>query len=78
MRLRLGAEHETWMIMSGIIALCALIVVAMWIMPIFGPRVTAITAVIVVAGIVLACFLICVPRAFARDALHGHRGRNGT
>jgi len=73
-RPHLSPEHESWMMMSGIIALCALVVVAAVILPVFGPRVAAIAAVIVVAGIVLGCFLICVPRAFARNTLYGHRG----
>jgi uncharacterized membrane protein YkgB len=72
-RLHLSPEHESWMLMSGIIGLCTLVVVAAVIMPLFGPRVAAVTAVVVVAGIVLGCFLICVPRAFARNTLHGHR-----
>jgi len=73
-RLRLSAEHETWMLMSGIIALCALVVVAAVILPVFGPRVAATSAVVVAGAIVLACFLICIPRAFPRNTLHGRRG----
>ncbi len=79
-RLRLRAEHETWMMMSALIALCALIVVAVLILPIFGPRVATITAVALVSFIVLACYLICVPRALARPAphhLHGGTRRDG-
>ncbi len=60
--------------MSGIVALCALVVVGVLIIPLFGPRVAAMTAVIVVGAIVLFCYVICVPRAFARIALHSNRG----
>lgn len=78
-RLRPRAEHETWMMMSGLIALCALIVVGVLILPIFGPRVAAITAVTLVSGIILVCYLICIPRAFVRpmsDHLHGGSHRD--
>lgn len=79
-RLRLRAEHETWMMMSGLIALCALIVVGVLVLPIFGPRVAAVTAVVLVSAIVLACYLICIPRALARAEsthLYGGSQRNG-
>ena len=62
------------MMMSGIVALCALVAVALLILPVFGPRAAAVTAIIVVGAIVLFCYLICVPRAFARNTLYGHRG----
>ena len=52
--------------MSGLIALCGLVVVALLVLPVFGPRVAAMTAVIVVVAIAFACYLICIPRAFAR------------
>lgn len=79
-RLRLRAEHETWMMMSGLIALCALIVVGGLVLPIFGPRVAAITAVAVVSIIVVICYFICIPRAvawLASDHLHGGTRRDG-
>ncbi|HEY6103932.1 MAG TPA: hypothetical protein VI007_11990 [bacterium] len=60
--------------MSGIIALCALVAVAAVVLPLFGPRVAAFSAVVVVAGIVFACFLICVPSASTRSTRHGLRG----
>lgn len=75
MRLRLRAEHETWMMMSGLIALCALIVVGVLVLPIFGPRVAVVTAAVLVSVIVLACYLICIPRALARaESTHLHGG----
>ena len=55
--------------MSGIIALCALVVVAVLVLPVFGPRVAAMTAVIGAVAIVLVCDLICIPRALARTAV---------
>lgn len=61
-RLGFRAEHETWMLMSALLALCALVVVAVLVLPLFGPRVAAMTAVSVVLGIVVVCHLICVPR----------------
>ncbi len=64
-RLRLRAEHETWMMMSALLALCALTVVAVLVLPFLGPRVAAGTAVVLVGGIILVCYLICVPRALA-------------
>jgi|GEM_PF-6657086 len=72
--LRLRAEHETWMMMSGLIALCALVVVGVLVLPVFGPRVAAVTAVVVVTTIVLICYLICVPRAAMRPAMTNYRG----
>lgn len=65
-RLWLRAEHETWMMMSGLIALCALIVVGVLVLPIFGARVAAVTAVVLVSAIVLVCYLICIPRVLVR------------
>ncbi|MDR7451325.1 MAG: hypothetical protein QN141_05280 [Armatimonadota bacterium] len=73
-RLRLRAEDETWMMMSGLIALCALTAVGVLILPIFGPRVAAVTAVVLVSAIVLVCYLICVPRALAGAASPHRRG----
>jgi len=60
--------------MSGLIALCGLAVVALLVLPAFGSRVAAMTAVIVVVAVVLACYLVCIPRAFARTAPPGVRG----
>lgn len=65
-RLRWRNEHESWMMMSGFLALCALVVVAVLIPPIFGAQVAGLTAVVAVTGIVLVCYLVCVPRALAR------------
>ncbi len=53
-------EHETWMMMSGLLALCALLAVGLLVLPAFGPQVAGITAVLVVLAIVLVCYLICV------------------
>jgi len=70
----LSGEHETWMWMSGLIALCGLAVVALLVLPFLGPRVAAMTAVIVVVAIVFVCYLVCLPRAFARATFHGAQG----
>ena len=71
---RPSAAHETWMFMSGIIALCGLVVVAAVILPVFGPRVAAVAGVAVVTAIVLLCYLVCIPRAFARTILRDFQG----
>jgi len=73
-RLLLRAGHETWMLMSGLIALCALIVVAVIVLPVFGPRVAAVTAGVLVSAIVLVCYLICVPGALESSASSRLRG----
>ena len=65
-RLGLGAEHENWMLLSGIVALCGLLAVGVLVLPFFGPRVAAVTAVAVVLGIFAACYVICIPGAFRR------------
>lgn len=62
-RLGVRAEHESWMFMSGLLALCTLLVVAVIVLPLFGPRVAATTAVSLVLGIMVVCYFICVPRA---------------
>jgi len=79
-RLGLGLEHESWMMMSGLIALCVLLAVALVVLPLFGARVAVITAVTAVLGILVICYIICVPRAFLRRTpatpagRHVHRG----
>ncbi len=55
-------DHENWMMMSGLIALCVLLAVAVVVMPLFGPRVAAVTAVALVTAISVVCYLLCVPR----------------
>lgn len=75
-RLGLGPEHESWMMMSGLIALCVLLAVALIVLPLFGPRVAAITALAAVLGIFTICYIICVPRAFLRRTPAGPAGRN--
>ncbi len=62
-RIRLGAEHENWMMMSGLLALCALPVIGILVLPLFGARAAALTGLAVVLAIVGICYLICVPRA---------------
>lgn len=57
---RLRPEHESWMMMSGLLALCALLAVGLFVLPAFGPPVAGITAGVVVLAIVLVCYLICV------------------
>ena len=64
--LRLRAEHDTWMMMSLMLALCAVLVVAVLVLPRFGLRVAAVTAVATILGIVMICYLACVRRATAR------------
>jgi hypothetical protein len=79
-RLGLGPEHESWMMMSGLVALCVLLAVALVVPPLFGARVAVITAVTAVLGILVICYIICVPRAFLRGTpatpacRHVHRG----
>lgn len=68
-RLRLTAEHETWMAMSGLLALCVLAVVALLVLPLFGPRIAAVTAVTLVVGILTLCYFVCVSRSLP----HGRR-----
>ena len=65
-RLGVGEEHENWMLLSGLIALCALLAVGVLVLPLFGPRVAAVTAVAMVLGIFAACYVICIPGAFRR------------
>jgi len=61
-RLRLRAEHETWMMMSVALSLCTLLVIAVLVLPVFGPRVAAVTAASAVLGILIVCYLVCVTR----------------
>lgn len=68
------AEHETWMMMSALLALCALIIVGVLVLPFFGTRVAAMTAVALVSIIVLVCYLICIPRVLTRSAATHLRG----
>ena len=64
--LRLRAEHDTWMMMSLMLALCAVLVVAVFVLPRFGLRVATVTAVATILGIVMICCLVCVTRATGR------------
>ena len=64
--LRLRAEHDTWMMMSLMLALCAVLVVAVLVLPRFGLRVATVTAVATILGIVMICCLVCVTRATGR------------
>jgi hypothetical protein len=65
--LRLRAEHDTWMMMSLMLALCAVLVVAVFVLPRFGLRVATVTAVATILGIVMICYLVCVARTTARN-----------
>jgi hypothetical protein len=65
------------MMMSGLIALCALVVVAVLVLPLFGPRIAAVTAVSLVVGIVIVCYLVCAPRALARRPGAHQSGHTG-
>lgn len=65
-RLGLRAEHENWMLLSGIVALCALLAVGVLVLPLFGPRIAAVTALAAVLGIFAACYVICIPGALRR------------
>jgi hypothetical protein len=56
------------MLMSGILALCGLVVVAAIVLPVFGPRVAAGAGVAVVTAIAVLCYLVCIPRALARPS----------
>jgi hypothetical protein len=64
--LRFRAEHDSWMMMSLMLALCAVLVVALLVLPRFGLPVTAFTAKATILGIVMICYLACVRRATAR------------
>lgn len=68
-RLRYRAEHETWMMMSAALSLCTVLLIAVLVLPLFGPRVAALTAAVTVLGIVGLCYLACVTRV----AAHGVR-----
>lgn len=62
----LGPEHGSWMMMSGLIALCVLVALGLVVLPLFGAHVAAITALAAVLGIFTICYIICVPRALLR------------
>ena len=68
-RLRHRAEHETWMMMSVALSLCTLLLIAVLVLPVFGPRVAALTAASVVLGIVAICYVVCVTRVPKRGAV---------
>jgi hypothetical protein len=53
--LRLQTERDVWMITSLVLSLCAIMVVAVLVPPLFGLRVAALTAVATVLGIVSIC-----------------------
>ncbi|MDR5694600.1 MAG: hypothetical protein QN198_01440 [Armatimonadota bacterium] len=61
-RLGLRPEHESWMMLSGLLALCTLAAVAVFVAPLFGSRIATMTAIALVVGIVIACYIICVHR----------------
>jgi hypothetical protein len=65
--LRVRAEHDTWMMISLMLALCAVLVVAVLVLPLFGLRVAAVTAAATVLGIVVVCYLVCITRAAGRE-----------
>lgn len=69
-RLGLRPEHESWMMLSGILALCALVAVAVFVAPLFGSRVATVTAIALVVGIVIACYIICVHRVVTHGGLN--------
>lgn len=71
--LGLRAERESWMAMSLLVSLCALLGVGLLVLPLFGARVAALTAAALILGIFTACYVICIPRAFGPEA----RGGNG-
>jgi hypothetical protein len=77
--LRRRAEHDTWMMTSLMLALCAVLVVAVLVLPQFGLRVAAVTAMATILGIVMICYLACITRATAhkrprvRDLAERHR-----
>ncbi len=75
-RIGWGPEHEMWMMLSAVLALCVLVVVAALVLPLFGPRVAAISAVGAVGAILVICYLICVPQALSTTA-YGRCGRTG-
>ena len=75
-RLGLRPEHEAWMMMSGLVALCALLAVGLLVLPLFGPRVAALTAVGVVLLIFIICYLICIPRVLKADGALHHVTKN--
>ncbi len=77
-RLGLRPEHETWMMMSGLLALCVLLAVAILVLPLFGPRVAAATAVGVVLLIFIICYLICIPRVLKANGAVQHMARNAS
>lgn len=56
-------EHENWMLMSGLIAMCVLVAIAVVILPLFGPRVAGTSALLSVLAIAIVCYFVCVPRA---------------
>lgn len=68
-RLRRQAEHETWMTMSAALSLCTLLLVAVLVLPVFGPRVAAVTAASVVLGIFTLCYFVCATRVAMRGAV---------
>jgi hypothetical protein len=65
-QLRHQAEHETWIMMSAALSVCMLLLVAVLVVPVFGPRVAALTAALAVLSIFLLCYLVCVTRGTTR------------
>ena len=60
--LRLRIEHDSWMMMSVLLSLCAVVLVAVLVLPLFGLRVAALTMAATVLGVVIICYLVCVTR----------------
>lgn len=50
------------MLTSTAVSLCALMLIAALVLPLFGTRVAAVTAAITVLGIIVVCYLVCVTR----------------
>ena len=64
--LRLRAEHNVWMATSLMLALCAVVLVTVLVLPLLGPRVAAVTAVATALGIVIVCYIVSVTRVVER------------
>ena len=69
-RLHHRAEYETWIMMSVALSLCTLLVIALILLPLFGPQIAALTAATAVLAIVIVCYLVCVTRVTNRGDVH--------
>ena len=65
-QLQRRVEHGASMMMSAALSLCTLLFIAVLVLPVFGPRVAALTAAAVVLGIVATCYVVCVTRVTKR------------